>query len=100
MIGGTFSGFDWDDGNRRHCRKHGVSLAEIESLFVDGPRVAPDLAHSQAEERLIAVGKTRKGRALFVAFTIRTVGGAWLVRPVSARYMHAKEVEAYDAQGS
>jgi uncharacterized DUF497 family protein len=34
-------GFDWDDGNRSKCEKHGVSIAEIETLFVRGPRVAP-----------------------------------------------------------
>ena len=24
------SGFDWDDGNRAKCEKHGVSITEIE----------------------------------------------------------------------
>lgn len=27
------SGFDWDEGNRAKCEKHGVSVAEVESLF-------------------------------------------------------------------
>ena len=27
------AGFDWDRGNRDKCRKHGVSLAEIEQIF-------------------------------------------------------------------
>ena len=27
------SGFDWDDGNREKCQKHGVRQAEIEALF-------------------------------------------------------------------
>jgi hypothetical protein len=30
------SGFDWDDGNRAKCQKHGVSIAEIEALFACG----------------------------------------------------------------
>ena len=34
------AGFDWDDGNREKCRKHGVSLAEIEALFHGVVRVA------------------------------------------------------------
>jgi hypothetical protein len=25
----AFVGFDWDDGNRAKCQKHGVSLGEI-----------------------------------------------------------------------
>ncbi len=29
------SGFDWDDGNIEKCQKHGVSLEEIEALFLD-----------------------------------------------------------------
>lgn len=35
-------GFDWDDGNREHCRRHGVTLAEIERLFLGMPLVGPD----------------------------------------------------------
>ena len=27
------SGFDWDEGNKSKCQKHGVSIAEIEALF-------------------------------------------------------------------
>jgi uncharacterized DUF497 family protein len=89
------SGFDWDDGNRAKCQKHGVSIADIELLFAHGPRVAPDPKHSADEDRLIAVGRTNAGRPLFVAFTIRTEGKRRLIRPVTARYMHAKEITAY-----
>jgi uncharacterized DUF497 family protein len=32
-----FDGFDWDSGNRAKCQKHGVSIAEIESLFLGTP---------------------------------------------------------------
>jgi len=64
-------GFDWDDGNRAKCQKHGVSIAEIEALFVHGPRIAPDPEHSADEDRLIVVGKPGAGRPLFVAFTLR-----------------------------
>jgi predicted DNA binding CopG/RHH family protein len=27
------AGFEWDDGNRRKCQVHGVSIAEIEAMF-------------------------------------------------------------------
>jgi uncharacterized protein len=92
--------FDWDRGNRTHCRRHGVSIGEIEALLRDNPRIAPDLGHAHLEDRPIAVGLTAQGRALFVAFTLREKSGRLTIRPVSARYMHAKEIDAYEAQGS
>ena len=90
------SGFDWDSGNRAKCQKHGVSISEIEALFVGGPMVAPDPGHSETEDRLIAIGRTGLGRAMFVGFTFRVRGGRQLIRPITARYMHAKEAAAYE----
>ncbi|AAK22476.1 BrnT family toxin [Caulobacter vibrioides] len=92
--------FDWDDGNREKCQKHGVSIAEIEAVLLGDPLVAPDLAHSDVEDRRIAVGKTPEGRAMFIAFTLRTKDGKLHLRPVSARYMHAKEARRYDQSRS
>lgn len=94
------SGFDWDEGNRKKCQKHGLSITQIEALFAEGARVAPDPKHSEAEDRLIAVGRTRAGRPVFVAFTLRMKDNRRLIRPVTARYMHAKEVEAYEKESS
>lgn len=99
MMNFAVSGFDWDEGNRAKCQKHGVSLAEIEVLFTLEPRIAPDPKHSSDEDRLIAVGRTSAGRPLFVAFTIRTRAGRRLIRPVTARYMHVKEIAAYEKTG-
>ena len=96
----TVAGFDWDEGNRAKCARHGVSSAEIEALLQGDPRVAPDMRHAHREDRLIAVGRNAMGRPMFVAFTIRTKEGRQLIRPITARYMHAKEVKAYEAQGS
>jgi uncharacterized DUF497 family protein len=92
------NGFDWDDGNRTKCQKHGVSIDQIEALFLHGPLVAPDPKHSADEDRLIAVGRVGNGRPVFVAFTIRTKNHRRLIRPVSARYMHASEVAAYEKE--
>ena len=92
------SGFDWDDGNRAKCAKHGVSAREIESVFRGVVRIAPDWKHSGEEDRLIAVGRTPSGRPVFVAFTIREQDGRQLIRPVSARFMHAREVAAYEKE--
>ena len=94
------SGFDWDKGNRARCEKHGVSIMEIENLFAHDPRVAPDPKHSADEDRLLAVGRTSAGRPVFVAFTIRTKNKLRLIRPVTARFMHAKEIAAYEEESS
>lgn len=89
--------FDWDDGNSAKARKHGVSPAEIEHAMRNGPRVAPDPTHSLTEQRFVAIGRTAAGRHVFVAFCLR----AGRVRPISARYMHAREVARHEAaQGS
>jgi len=69
-------------------------------LFRGTPRIAPDLKHARLEDRLIAVGRTRQGRPLFVAFTVRERFGQPAIRPVSARYMHETEARNYEAQGS
>jgi hypothetical protein len=92
--------FDWDNDNLTKCQKHGVSVAEIEALLSATPRVAPDVKHSGVEERLVAVGRTKEGRAIFVVFTIRFRDGGRLVRPLSARYMHRKEIEGYESKSS
>ncbi len=80
MMNLRVSGFDWDDGNRAKCQKHGVSITQIEALFAHSPRIAPDPKHSADEDRLIAVGRTSTGRPVFVAFTIRTINKRRLIR--------------------
>lgn len=93
---GGFDGFEWGKGNRAKCGKHGVSTNEIEALFLSVPRVAPDPRHSDGETRFIAVGRNPAGRPIFVALTYRTRRGLRLIRPVSARFMHDKEIRAYE----
>jgi uncharacterized DUF497 family protein len=100
MISLQIDGFDWDEGNREKCQKHGVTVAEIESIFKHTPRIAPDLPHSAAEDRLIAIGRASQGRPVFVAFTLRTKAGRQLIRPITARYMHRKEIAAYEKEES
>ncbi len=92
------TGFDWDAGNREKCQKHGVSVAEVEGLFGRPLLIIPDESHSQDEERLRAIGKTARGRSVFLVFTIRVRAGKRVVRPVSARYMHRKEVRHYEEE--
>jgi uncharacterized DUF497 family protein len=92
------AGFDWDEGNRSKCQKHGVSTAAVESLFHRPIAVLPDPLHSKSEERFKAIGKTDKGRGIFVVFTLRTRRGKTIIRPISARYMHRKEMDHYEKE--
>jgi uncharacterized DUF497 family protein len=94
-----FVGFDWDAGNRAKCARHGVSIVEIEGLFEGNPALASDIEHSRAEVRVRAVGQTAAGRFVFVVFTVRTKLGKRLIRPISARYMHRKEIRDYEETG-
>jgi uncharacterized DUF497 family protein len=36
---------------------------------------------------------------MIVSFTVRARAGARLLRPISARYMHAREVKDYEEAG-
>ena len=92
------NGFDWDKGNRVKCEKHGLSVLAIEDLFTRPLGVLPDVAHSQGERRFRAIGRTERGRGVFIVFTLRRKGDEVLVRPISARYMHKKEIQAYEEE--
>jgi uncharacterized DUF497 family protein len=92
------NGFDWDKGNRGKCEKHGLSVSVIEGLFARPLAIFPDAAHSQSERRFRAIGRTAKGRGVFIVFTLRRKRDEVLIRPVSARYMHKKEIEAYEKE--
>jgi hypothetical protein len=35
---------------------------------------------------------------VFVVFTMRCRGEDWLIRPISARYMHRKEIVSYEEE--
>jgi hypothetical protein len=90
------AGFEWDDSNVQKCQRHGVAIAEIEAFFRGSPRVVPDERHSEAEDRFVAVGRDSQRRPMFVVFTIRWRSSQRLIRPISARRMHKKEIEGYE----
>lgn len=90
------SRFEWDAGNLAKCQKHGVTMHEIEHVLGNDPYLVPDYEHSQSEDRNIAVGLNGSGRPVFIVFTLRMLNGSELVRPISARYMHRKEIERYE----
>lgn len=64
------------------------------------PPIPADIHVQTDEEYRPAVGSTMGGRPEFAAFTFRVKGGRSFVRPVSARYMHRKEVERYEEESS
>lgn len=94
------AGFEWDDGNREKCTRHGLTITEIESMFRGEVWIVPDLAHSTRETRYLGIGQTDAGRFVFTAFTLRVRGTQQWIRVISARYMHAKEVRHYQKEAA
>jgi uncharacterized DUF497 family protein len=90
------AGFDWDDGNREKCQRHGVAIEVIEELFSRAVAIEPD--PSPIEKRVRAIGKTGNGRSVFLVFTLRELYGENFIRPISARYMHKKEIQSYEEE--
>lgn len=89
-------GFDWDNGNWPKCAKHGVSQEEIEQVLLGTPAV---MADPFAEEpRMRAIGRTSAGRYVFLVFMPRQIDGQTKLRPISARFMHQKEIDHYESQ--
>ena len=88
--------FDWDAGNRdKNELRHDVLPSECEEVFLEKPfLVHLDRAHSRGEVRHFALGRTRTGRRLFVAFTIR----ADRIRVISARDMSRRERRIYESE--
>jgi uncharacterized DUF497 family protein len=96
----TFAGFQWDQGNLLKCQKHGVPFLAVEAMFHGPVAVFPDPAPSRREERFKAIGKSADGRSIFIVFTLRTHEGRRFIRPISARYMHRKEIEYYEKEAA
>src|ERR1700722_10266824 len=88
----AITGFDWDTGNAETCQKHGLSIAKIESVFLGPVMVFADPSETEVRQR--ATGQTTEGRYVFLVFTILGT----LIRVISARYMHKKEITVYEGQ--
>ncbi len=82
-------GFEWDQGNLEHIKKHDVDYKECEEIFYNKPlQINEDKDHSSVTEtRFEALGQTSKGRKLFLAFTIRKNK----IRVISSRNQNKKE---------
>lgn len=81
--------FQWDAGNQdKNWMKHQVSNEECEEVFFDPrKRIFKDTFHSGLEERYLLLGRTKPGRLLFVAFTMRKKK----IRVISARDLNQRE---------
>jgi uncharacterized DUF497 family protein len=84
--------FEWDKGNIAKNKKHNVDDKEAEEVFLDkNKKTFKDHLHSYKEERFRIIGKTRRGRLLFVAFTKR----GKKIRIISARNINKRELTLY-----
>ena len=92
-IVGNCEGFEWDDGNSsKNWHLHRVTDGECEDAFFNLPLIfAADKAHSGAEKRFFALGRTDANRRLFIAFVVRKK----LIRVISARDMTRSENRKY-----
>ncbi len=94
-----FSGFEWDEGNRRKCQEHGVSIGEIEHVLAHAETlIRTDPKHTRGESRFLAIGRTEQRRYTFVVFTPRQQRSGLRLRPISARYMHKREIRKYEQE--
>ena len=86
--------FSWDPTKAdSNVRKHGVSFEEASELFTSGVDFLEifDDAHSESEERFIAIGPIRRGLVL-VVWTERDDE---TIRIISARWAMPRELELF-----
>lgn len=93
----ALDGFDWDQANLEHIKKHNVDYRECEEAFLNKPLIVnKDEAHTQIEERFrVVYGQTNKGRLMFMIFTIRN----HKLRVISARDQSKKERKEFQKGG-
>lgn len=86
-------GFDWNQANLAHIKKHNVDFVECEEVFSNKPlHVNEDKKHSSEKEiRFQVLGRTSQERRLLMVFTIRTNK----IRVISARDQNKKERRSY-----
>lgn len=89
-------GFDWNKWNvDKNWIKHKASIEECEEIFFDkNKKIMNDKLHSNTEERHIILGKTAKGRLLYIVFTVRKNK----IRIISARDINKKEIKLYEKE--
>jgi uncharacterized DUF497 family protein len=88
--------FEWDE-NKAHnnLRKHGVSLNEAATIFLDPFSITignPD--RSISEDRFVDIGASSNGRILVVVYTERGQN----IRLISGRKATSSEIKRYEQE--
>ena len=76
-----------------NLRKHGVSFADAETVFMDPLALHRSDPNAEGEERFVAIGAGSAGHLLVVVYTLR--GEA--IRLISARRATPVEIRAYES---
>jgi uncharacterized protein len=85
--------FEWDNGNSKKPKAHGLTLTETEEAFFDKNKIIyADWKHSIREQRITLLGKTKTERLLNITYTIRKTK----IRVVTARTANRKEAKLYE----
>ena len=85
--------FDWDKQNKRHLANHDISRSDAEDVL-SGNHVLLEYQTEGKEQRWLAVGATRNGRILVIAFAIR----AEAIRPITGWAADKETAELYFRQ--
>ena len=82
---------EWDSSkNKENEKKHAISFEEAQTVFYDPlTKVAPDVEHSESEDRFLAVGYSFMNRLLLVVHCYRE--SEQVIRIISARKATRKE---------
>lgn len=85
--------YEWDPAKAAaNVRKHGVSFAEVASVFLDPLALTfDDPDHSDEEHREITIGVSSRERVLFVSHCVR----GDRIRIISARKATQRERKQY-----
>jgi uncharacterized protein len=62
--------FQWDQGNRGHIARHGITTAEVEEAFRSGVTILR-FDERGGEVRALCAGKTEAGRVIQIVYTKR-----------------------------
>ena len=88
--------FEWDDRkNRINIEKHGISFDEASTVFYDDYAILfDDPDHSDAEDRFLILGITRREKLCIVSHCYR--GEDEIIRIISARKATKQETKTYN----
>ena len=88
--------YDWDaEKEDVNIRKHGITFAEAATVFEDVNIVTIyDAAHSEYEDRFVAIGLSKNINVLTVCHCIRD--NEEVIRIISARHATRQESKQYE----